>query len=380
DAHVMFDQNNADALAIADFAQQPRELGGIVRIQTGRRFIETEQQRAGAHGARDLEPALIAVRQTARGIVGAVDQMHALQPMTRQLDGALFRGAIALQTDQAAEGVERGAHERVMLRDDKIFEHRHRRKQADVLKRPHHARARNAHVAQAIELNRRRFAVQRDASGARPIEAGQTIEHRGLAGAVRTDQRGDGAPLRLERQVVDGGNPAEAHGQSVHAQQRRRHGGASSRFKRNVGSREASSPCGRQIMISTIAAPKTTMRNWANSRPSSGRSVRKSAASTTPIWLPIPPRTTMATIVADSTKVKLSGLMKPWRVAKNAPAKPPNMAPMPNAVSLVLRGLMPSARQAISSSRNASHARPTGSLRMRNVKRFVMSARARIKK
>ena len=49
-------------------------------------------------------------------------------------------------------------------------------------------------------------------------------------------------------------------------------------------------------------------------------------------------------------------LMKPWRVAKNDPAKPPNMAPIANAVSLVLVGLMPSDRQAISSSRSASQA------------------------
>ena len=79
-------------------------------------------------------------------------------------------------------------------------------------------------------------------------------------------------------------------------------------------------------------------------------------------------------------KVKLSGLMKPWRVAKNEPAKPPNMAPSANAVSLVLVGLMPSARQAISSSRSASQARPIGSLRMRSTKALVISARIRIRK
>ena len=73
-------------------------------------------------------------------------------------------------------------------------------------------------------------------------------------------------------------------------------------------------------------------------------------------------------------KVKLSGLMKPCRVAKKQPAKPPNIAPSAKAVSLVLVGLMPSARQAISSSRSASQARPIGSLRMRSMKRLVSSA------
>ena len=66
-------------------------------------------------------------------------------------------------------------------------------------------------------------------------------------------------------------------------------------------------------------------------------------------------------------KVKLSGLMKPWRVAKKAPAKPPNMAPMAKAESLVMVVLMPSERQAIWSSRIASQARPTGRRRNFNV-------------
>ena len=61
-------------------------------------------------------------------------------------------------------------------------------------------------------------------------------------------------------------------------------------------------------------------------------------------------------------------------MAKNEPAKPPNMAPMANAVSLVLVGLMPSDRQAISSSLSASQARPMGSLRMRSVNALVISA------
>ena len=78
-------------------------------------------------------------------------------------------------------------------------------------------------------------------------------------------------------------------------------------------------------------------------------------------------------------KVKLSGLMKPCRVAKNEPAKPANMAPSAKAVSLVLVGLMPSALQAISSSRSASQARPIGSRRRRSTTKLVNSASARIR-
>ena len=51
------------------------------------------------------------------------------------------------------------------------------------------------------------------------------------------------------------------------------------------------------------------------------------AAIATPICEPMPPSTTMARMIADSRKLKLSGETKPWRAAKKEPAKPPNMAP-----------------------------------------------------
>src|SRR3546814_17266613 len=86
----------------------------------------------------------------------------------------------------------------------------------------------------------------------------------------------------------------------------------------------------------------------------------------------MPPSTTIERMIADSMKGKLSGLTNPWRVAKNDPAKPANIAPMAKAVSFVFVGLIPRARQAISSSRSASHARPTGSRRTRSVKKLVI--------
>ncbi len=56
----------------------------------------------------------------------------------------------------------------------------------------------------------------------------------------------------------------------------------------------------------------------------------------------MPPSTTIARISADSPKFTDSGLMKPCRAVKKAPAKPPNNAPIAKAVSLLLVVLMPS--------------------------------------
>src|ERR1700722_14554671 len=55
----------------------------------------------------------------------------------------------------------------------------------------------------------------------RPIEAGDAVEQRGLAGAVRSDQSRDLALARGEVEIVDGEEAAEAHGQVLDREQRR---------------------------------------------------------------------------------------------------------------------------------------------------------------
>src|SRR5262249_15097873 len=273
--------------------------------------------------------------------------------------------------------------------------------------------------------------LQRDASPARLVKTGNAVEYRGLAGPVGSDQRGDFAAAGRERKIVDGDKPAEAHAEVLDLQHGRKRGCCSRRGRsrtndrrrvacnahpwrsrtsegcvflrspksetrgalRSVeGCRVAISPRGRQIMISTIAKPNNSMRYWFGSKSLPNITLRKSssrrssvppimatAAIATPSRLPMPPSTTMATMTADSMKVKLSGEMNPCRAAKNDPAKPANIAPMAKAVSLVLVVLMPSERQAISSSRKASHARPIGNRRSRTVMAAVTSASARIR-
>ena len=66
----------------------------------------------------------------------------------------------------------------------------------------------------------------------------------------------------------------------------------------------------------------------------------------------------MATTNTDSCKLKDSGETKPWKLANNTPATPPNEAPSPKASSLRLRVFRPMALAAISSSRMATQARP----------------------
>jgi hypothetical protein len=56
------------------------------------------------------------------------------------LDRGAFGGGIGGKAEDAEQGVARCKHQAVVLGDQQIFQHRHARKQADVLKCARHAR------------------------------------------------------------------------------------------------------------------------------------------------------------------------------------------------------------------------------------------------
>ncbi|MNR29832.1 hypothetical protein D3C85_1472450 [compost metagenome] len=58
-----------------------------------------------------------------------------------------------------------------------------------------------------------RFAIEQDAAAARLVEAGQAVEHGGLAGAVGADQCHDLFFLHAQGHAVDRQQAAEAHAQ-----------------------------------------------------------------------------------------------------------------------------------------------------------------------
>ena len=84
--HVVLDQQDRRAGGVLDVVEQRVERQRFPRIEAGRRLVEAQQFRPGAHGARDLQPALRAIGQVAGRVVGAVDQLRLFQPELRQLD------------------------------------------------------------------------------------------------------------------------------------------------------------------------------------------------------------------------------------------------------------------------------------------------------
>ena len=131
--------------------------------------------------------------------------------------------------------------------------------------------------------------AQRDAALGRLVEAGDAVEDRGLAGAVRADEGGDVAAADVEGEIVDGDEAAEAHGQVLDRRAAGRRASGVRRRRVAISDPRPGRPCrrrcacvslqhgggrrawttrprGRQTMISTMARPKISMRYCAGSK------------------------------------------------------------------------------------------------------------------
>src|SRR6185503_10806321 len=105
------------------------------------------------------------------------------------------------------DGVEQVLAHVNVTRGHHVFEYRHARKEPDVLKRPGNAAARDLIRTQAVDTP----AVEVDLAGGWFVNAGQQIEDRSLAGAVRTDETVDLTLLDVHVQLVNGHQSAETN-------------------------------------------------------------------------------------------------------------------------------------------------------------------------
>ncbi len=142
-AHVVLDEQDGDLLLVADRVEQLVQPVALARVEAGRRLVEAEQHGPRAHGARDLEPPLVAVGQVAGGLVGARDTSPTRSSQCARSSTACLLGAgETAEPENGADGEARGAHQPVVLRDHQILQHRHAGEQADVLEGAGDARPR----------------------------------------------------------------------------------------------------------------------------------------------------------------------------------------------------------------------------------------------
>ena len=169
-----------------------RELGGLARIEPGGRLVEAEQHGLGAHRARDLEPALLAVGQTAGGPVGMLGEAGAVEPARararpprarlagRRRSPARRRRCSRTRASARCAARRSGSRAPTSGRTGGCSG-RCGRRRARAIRKPSICSSRSCSPSR----------MQGQPADGRLVEAGQAVEHRGLAGAVRADDRGD---------------------------------------------------------------------------------------------------------------------------------------------------------------------------------------------
>ena len=195
--HDVLDHQNCDA-APAEVANDRNDVADLGRVESGQHLVEQQQLGLGGERTRKLETLAGGDRQ---GIGGTIEHIGQAE-IAADTVGNRKRGI-------ARPMMKMCAHQDVLA---------HR--QAD--KRLHDLEgARDAEARQLVRwLARYLLARIADRSLAGAHETGDDREQGRLAGAVRTDQRGDAAGRRGERRAVDGLQPAEPAAHVVDCEQR----------------------------------------------------------------------------------------------------------------------------------------------------------------
>ena len=185
-------------------ARRPRSSSAsaslLHRAQAGRRLVENDHGRVGRERPGDLEHALAAERQVAGELMRHVAEADPPQLRHRLVARASLLGAV----EPECAGEEPGPGARIGA-EHHVVEHRHAAPQLDVLERPGDAGPGDPSLPRGRDI----AAAESHAAAVGPGRAGDEIEHRALAGAVRSDQREDFARVEREADLIDGDQAAE---------------------------------------------------------------------------------------------------------------------------------------------------------------------------
>ena len=243
---VLDQQDRELALQAADDLQH---FGGLGRVHAGGRLVEEEHTGFERERTRDLDAPAVGVGEREGRIVDARQQPLAEQREDFRRVGAqlLFLASHRAGADQRQrelgdradyrQGRAHGGKARVRA-DQHIVEHREIAEYAAMLERAREAERREFLGRQAGDV----AAGEPHRAGVGPVQASNEVEQRGLAGAVRPDHADQRAVIDGEREVVDGGDAAEAAREAGDLEQRRHH-------------IVPSSPCGRKRMSSSSTMP-----------------------------------------------------------------------------------------------------------------------------
>ena len=223
-------------------AQRPEQRVGLLRREHRGRLVHDQDARLAVEGLQDLDALLLADRELPDPSPGIDCKAVAFAKFG---DVALDRRWV--DEEAAALGAVVAEHD--------VLGHREGLDEAKML--VHHADAGVERIARRVEAHR--LAVQLDSALVGPVETGEDVRERRLAGAVLAEQGVHLAGGRLEADVVVRDHAWEALRDPEHA-----HGGA----RRGAGSPGASAVlCAKGGRFPHRASPAARPWKWSRSRP-----------------------------------------------------------------------------------------------------------------
>ena len=212
--NVVFDDDQARAHLVTQPPNDRRQrLHFPLRDPRGG-FVQQDHRRPVRHEARQIDDTTGAGGQLPHELVAVVAEAHQLDqlvgPQRHLLLGVDGHRQVECSHEKAAAADEPLLGDRQCLLDGEF------REQTGVLERTPEAEFRTTGCTHRGDV----ASVQRDRSGVAGREAGDEVEHGGLAGTVRPDHPDDLVRPDVEGGLVDGADPAEAHRELADRQDR----------------------------------------------------------------------------------------------------------------------------------------------------------------
>ncbi len=211
-AHVVLDHHHGHAELFVEIDDVARHVLLFLEVHAGHRLVEQDQLRLQRHGAGQFDALAQTIWQRAGG---GFSHRLKVEEVDDLLDlAAMFEFFAA----RAGQPVQRARDEivpqQMMPPDHDVVEHAHMVEQREVLEG-----ASDTKPWPGIRIERGDIlsAVKQLAFG-RPVAAGDAVDDRGLAGAVRADDRKQLAGFDAEADIGERAHAAEAERYPAHLQ------------------------------------------------------------------------------------------------------------------------------------------------------------------
>jgi hypothetical protein len=211
--HVVLDEDHGDPELVLDLEDVAGHVLGLLEVHAGDRLVEEQQLRFHGQGPAELDPLLDAVGQQPRRRAPVGGELEKVDDL---LHGPAVLELLALGlAPPHRPGEEPGAHQ-VVAAEEEVVDHVEVDEQAQVLEGAADPQLRGAVGPLTHEVH----AVEVDGALLRPVDGGEAVEDRGLAGPVGPDDAEQLARVDVEAHAGEGGDAAEAQCEVAHLEQR----------------------------------------------------------------------------------------------------------------------------------------------------------------